>query len=162
MLYVGQQHVLTYGVEGVLQRQTTVEYVDGHKVGSKVTERVTRKPVAQVVLVGTRVRPQTHGRLGLSGRSESGFDIVKSLTVVATAYVGGGRTATGVVAQPGVIAVDPSVIPLGTKVYIPGVGVLLAEDTGGAIRGNRIDICMSSLWQADQWGIRTIQIYEIH
>lgn len=156
LLYVGQRHVLRYGVKGVTQRTTAIRYIKGRKVGQKILEKVIRHPIPEVVLVGTRQRASK-----LSGRSESGFNILKELTVVATEYVAGGTTATGVPAQPGVIAVDPSVIPLGTKVYIPGIGVVRAEDTGGAIKGERIDICVSSEATALQWGVRTIKIYEI-
>lgn len=160
LLYVGQRHVLTYGVEGVLRRTITFVCVDGHEVRRDVRKTIIRKPVAKVVLVGTRIRPKSRSTV-LSGRSEDGFAVIKTLTVEATAYVGGGRTATGVIAAPGVVAVDPSVIPLGTKLYIPGIGVVRAEDTGGAIIGNHIDICMSSYSQADNWGVRTIEVYEI-
>jgi 3D (Asp-Asp-Asp) domain-containing protein len=58
------------------------------------------------------------------------------------------------------IAVDPSIIPLGTKVYIEGIGVRTAEDTGGAIKGNRIDVYMSDLGAAIQFGFkRNIKVY---
>ncbi len=157
LLYVGQRHVLRYGVKGVIQRTTAIRYINGRKVGQKILEKVIRHPITEVMLVGTRNRAGSM----LSGRSESGFNVIKELTVVATEYVAGGITATGVPAQPGVIAVDPSVIPLGTKVYIPGIGVVRAEDTGGAIIGDRIDICVSSEATALQWGVRTIKIYEI-
>ncbi len=157
LLYVGQRHVLRYGVKGVIQRTTAIRYINGRKVGQKILEKVIRHPITEVMLVGTRNRVGSM----LSGRSESGFNVIKELTVVATEYVAGGITATGVPAQPGVIAVDPSVIPLGTKVYIPGIGVVRAEDTGGAIIGDRIDICVSSEATALQWGVRTIKIYEI-
>jgi 3D (Asp-Asp-Asp) domain-containing protein len=160
MLYVGQRHVLTYGVEGIMQQRITTVYVNGHKVGHKIAEKVARHPVSELVLVGRKIRPKL-GSNTLTGRSESGFDVLQTLTVVATAYIAGGRTASGVPAEPGVIAVDPSVIPLGTKLYIRGIGIVRAEDTGGAIQGNRIDICVSSAWAADQWGVRTIQIYKI-
>lgn len=157
LLYLGQRHVLRYGVKGVTQRTTAIRYINGRKVGQKILEKAIRHPVSEVVLVGTRKRAASM----LSGRSESSFNVLKELTVVATEYVAGGTTATGVPAQPGVIAVDPSVIPLGTKVYIPGIGVVRAEDTGGAIIGDRIDICVSSQAAAMQWGVRTIKIYEI-
>lgn len=70
------------------------------------------------------------------------------MTVEATAYnayEGEGIAADGTPAIPyGTIAVDPSVIPLGSQVYVPGFGWLRANDTGGAINGNRIDIAMGS------------------
>ncbi|MEH7335430.1 LysM peptidoglycan-binding domain-containing protein [Neobacillus drentensis] len=91
----------------------------------------------------------------------------KEITVKATAYTAScegcsGTTATGVDlnANPNakVIAVDPSVIPLGSKVYVEGYGVATAADTGGAIKGNRIDVFISSEQKAIQWGKKQITI----
>ena len=73
-----------------------------------------------------------------------GSSYSRKMTVKAYAYTGGGRTAMGTQARVGEIAVDPSVIPLGTTVYIEGVGERRAEDTGGNIKGNTIDIYMNS------------------
>ena len=67
-----------------------------------------------------------------------------TLTVYATAYCLTGSTATGLPVGPGIVAVDPTVIPLGTRMTIPGYGDGVAADTGGAIKGNRIDV-----WIAD-------------
>lgn len=166
-LYKGQERVLTNGVEGLLQVQTARVYQSGHLVSTRVIQTVLRHPVDCVIEFGTKVRPPVTSHpvtksAPLSGRSsESGMVALQTLTVVATAYVAGGRTAVGVPAEPGVIAVDPRVIPLGTKVYIPGIGVVHAEDTGSAIIGDRIDICMATQAEADAWGVRTITIYEI-
>jgi 3D (Asp-Asp-Asp) domain-containing protein len=73
-------------------------------------------------------------------------------------YIGDPRvTATGARTTPGrTIAVDPDVIPMGTRVYIPGVGVRVAEDRGGLIRGNRLDLCMSSRAAALDYGRRRV------
>jgi 3D (Asp-Asp-Asp) domain-containing protein/peptidoglycan hydrolase CwlO-like protein len=81
-----------------------------------------------------------------------------SLTVVATGYALKGHTATGAPVGWGVVAVDPSVIPLGTRMSIPGYGSGVAADTGGAIVGNRIDLWFPSLAQAQAWGRRTVTI----
>jgi uncharacterized protein YabE (DUF348 family) len=155
-LYTGQQRVLTHGVKGLLETQTTSVFVNGHKTGQTVTKKVVKKPVNEVVATGTASRP-----FQLSARGIGSLLVSKQLTVVATAYRAGGLTDTGVPAEPGVIAVDPSFIQLGTKLYIPGIGVVRAEDTGGAIKGNRIDICMGSESAAERWGVRTITIYII-
>jgi 3D (Asp-Asp-Asp) domain-containing protein len=82
----------------------------------------------------------------------------RTLTVVATAYALTGRTATGIPAGPGVVAVDPSVIPLGTKMTIPGYGDGIAADTGGSVKGNTIDLWFPSTAQALRWGRRTVTI----
>lgn len=82
----------------------------------------------------------------------------RQLTVRATAYALPGTTATGVGVRYGIIAVDPRVIPLGTRLYVPGYGEGIAADTGGAIKGNRIDVWLPSEAQAEQWGVKTITI----
>ena len=71
-------------------------------------------------------------------------------------YLENGKTATGKDPKPGrTIAVDPKVIPYGSKVFIPSLGWRIAEDTGGAIKGNRIDILMDNEERALQFGRRT-------
>ncbi|RJX20353.1 MAG: hypothetical protein C4570_03845 [Ammonifex sp.] len=71
---------------------------------------------------------------------------------------GYGVTATGTKAKRGTLAVDPSVIPFGTKMYIPGYGYGTAEDTGGAIKGNRIDLFFDDVDEALQWGRKIVSI----
>ena len=80
------------------------------------------------------------------------------LTVVATGYALPGRTASGIPVGPGVVAVDPAVIPLGTRLTIPGYGQGIAADTGGAIQGARIDLWFSSEAEAFAWGRRSVTI----
>ncbi|AXF42226.1 cell wall binding peptidase [Bacillus phage Maceta] len=97
----------------------------------------------------------------------------KTITVVATAYTAdpaenggtyGGvvKTATGfnLTANPSakVIAVDPRVIPLGSKVYVEGYGEAMALDTGGAIKGNRIDVLMPNNKVSNDWGRKTVNV----
>jgi 3D (Asp-Asp-Asp) domain-containing protein len=81
-----------------------------------------------------------------------------SITVRSTGYALPGRTATGIPASRGVVAVDPSVIPLGTRLTIPGYGEGVAADTGGAVRGATIDLWFPTLAEARAWGRRTIAI----
>jgi 3D (Asp-Asp-Asp) domain-containing protein len=81
-----------------------------------------------------------------------------TMTVVATGYSGTGSTATGLAAGWGVIAVDPSVIPLGTRMSIPGYGSGVAADVGSAVSGTMIDLWFPSDAQARAWGRRTVTI----
>jgi 3D (Asp-Asp-Asp) domain-containing protein/septal ring factor EnvC (AmiA/AmiB activator) len=81
-----------------------------------------------------------------------------TLTVTATGYAMRGRTATGTPAGWGVVAVDPSVIPLGTSMTIPGYGSGVAADTGSAVRGATIDLWFPTVAQARAWGRRTVTI----
>ena len=81
-----------------------------------------------------------------------------TLVVDAVAYHLPGRTASGLPVGVGVIAVDPTVIPLGTRVLVPGYGAAVAADVGSAIRGNIIDLWMPSTAAARAWGRRTVTI----
>jgi 3D (Asp-Asp-Asp) domain-containing protein len=80
----------------------------------------------------------------------------RAITVVATGYSLSGRTATGVPVAWGVVAVDPSVIPLGTRLTIPGYGGGVAADTG--VSGAAIDLWFPTPAQAHAWGRRTVTI----
>jgi 3D (Asp-Asp-Asp) domain-containing protein/peptidoglycan hydrolase CwlO-like protein len=82
----------------------------------------------------------------------------RSLTVLATGYSIHGHTATGAPTGWGVVAVDPSMIPLGTRLTIPGYGSGVAADTGSAIQGATIDLWFPTVAQARAWGRRTVTI----
>ena len=82
----------------------------------------------------------------------------------ATAYLptdgsAEGITAMGIPATYGIVAVDPDIIPLGSRVYIPGYGEALAADTGGAIYGYRIDLCIENYWEAMDFGRRNVTVF---
>ncbi|MCA1062716.1 hypothetical protein LS684_22310 (plasmid) [Cytobacillus spongiae] len=94
-------------------------------------------------------------------------DVVKEVNVTATAYtaycegcIGITKTGVDLIENPDarVIAVDPSVIPLGSKVYVEGFGYARAEDTGGAIKGNRIDIYMEKEKDALNYGVQDVKV----
>ena len=80
------------------------------------------------------------------------------ITVTATGYSLPGHTATGLPVGPGIVAVDPSVIPLGTRMTIPGYGEGVAADTGSAVQGLTIDLWFPTLADALAWGRRTVTI----
>ena len=100
-------------------------------------------------------------------QNDQPVNVQKEITVTATAYTandGGisGITKTGVDLNANrnakVIAVDPSVIPLGTKVYVEGYGEATAEDTGGAIKGHKIDVFIPDKKDAFNWGVKTEKV----
>ena len=99
-----------------------------------------------------------------SAHEVDGYNVAYTLTMEATAYQptdggGDGITATGIPAQWGIVAVDPDIIPLGTRLYIPGYGEALAADTGGAIEGHKIDLCMENYDDCMQFGRRDIVVH---
>jgi 3D (Asp-Asp-Asp) domain-containing protein/peptidoglycan hydrolase CwlO-like protein len=85
-------------------------------------------------------------------------DGTRTLTVSTTGYSLPGRTATGLPVGPGIVAVDPSVIPLGTRMSIPGYGEGVAADTGSSVQGMTIDLWFPTLAEARAWGRRTVTI----
>ena len=121
------------------------------------------KPVAQAKPVAKPVAKSTETSAPAGGRE---------ITVEATAYTAnpsengtyGGRVLTAMghdlTANPNmkVIAVDPKVIPLGSKVWVEGYGEAIAGDTGGAIKGNRIDVLVGSDSTADSWGRKSVKV----
>ena len=148
------------GVNG--EKEVTIKIVmeDGQEVSREVVEsKVVKEPVNQIITKGTKEK------LVLS-RGNDNINYKKKIAVQATAYSGDGITATGTVPKrnPGglsTIAVDPRVIPLGTKVYVEGYGYAVAEDTGGAIKNNIIDIFLNSSAECKQWGRRNTNLYVI-
>lgn len=129
-----------------------------------ISEKVLEKPYVapRTRLVARSNRDDSREESGDSNSSEISPSW-KKLTVVATAYAPGAGagyiTATGAKAGRGIIAVDPDVIPLGTKLYVPGYGYGVAADTGGAINGKRIDLCFDTRSKAMNWGRRTVNVY---
>ena len=155
----GSEKILTPGQEGLVSREYEITKENGQEVSRSVLkETIIKDKVDQVVAVGSKEIVQVASRGAESGRE---------IYVTATAYTAScsgcsGTTATGVNlhANPGakVIAVDPSVIPLGSKVYVEGYGYAIAADTGGAIKGNKIDVFIASKQDAYQWGRKTVKI----
>ncbi len=80
---------------------------------------------------------------------------------MVTCYDLTGHTATGALVGPESVAVDPSVIPLGTRIYVPGIGERSADDTGGLIIGDHIDIWEPTYSQCADWGVRYVPIYRL-
>ena len=81
-----------------------------------------------------------------------------TLSVSAIGYSLRGTTATGLPVGHGIVAVDPSVIPLGTRLSVPGYGDAVAADTGSAIQGAVIDLWFPTVAEAHAWGRRTVTI----
>lgn len=157
----GTEKTVTSGQEGLLKKEYEVVLENGKEVSRELVKESTLKEKQdKVVAVGTKVIAQTVSR----GTNDN---VSKEFTVSSTAYTANcngcsGRTATGfnLKANPNakIIAVDPSVIPLGTKVYVEGYGYAIAADTGSAIKGNKIDVFFSSKSAAYRWGRKNVKI----
>jgi 3D (Asp-Asp-Asp) domain-containing protein len=152
----GRRTVISPGKTGEALVTARVVSIGDHQFNREVGREVVSNPVAEVVEVGTGANMLETSR---------GFVRYKQVRQMeATAYTlaegsGTGLTSIGIVPYHGIIAVDPSEIPYGTKVYIPGYGFAMAGDCGGAIVGNRIDLFMDSYSDAIQWGRRNVNMY---
>jgi len=151
----GEEKVLQEGTVGLDEVEEEIHYKQGDVIDTKELQRKTITPMQpKVVQVGTREVEVSRS-----------YDRVREvITMEATAYLptdggGDGITATGIRARHGVVAVDPNVIPLGTRVYIPGYGEAIAADTGGAIVGNKIDLVMDSYGEAMDFGRQDVTVY---
>lgn len=174
-LLKGKTEVKTEGQAGKNELVYKITYHNGRQMEKKfVEELVSVEPVNKIVKKGTKVEVQVASSRGsntgrkvnatttstASAKSNSPSSKGKHMKVVATAYSGDTVTSTGTKPKWGTIAVDPSVIPYGTKVYIPQFGqTFIAEDCGGAIKGNKIDIFMNDESTVKNWGRKTIDIY---
>jgi len=165
-LPAGKTKIVAAGSAG--ERQTMVRYtrVDYGKVEKSVVgSRIVRKPRERVIAEGIG-EYAAFAQLAKRGLEKTSYIASSAISMVATAYTAGcigcsGYTASGYRAGHGIVAVDPSVIPLGTKLYIPGYGVAVAGDTGGAIRGKRIDLGFNSLSDALLFGRRVVTVYKL-
>jgi uncharacterized protein YabE (DUF348 family) len=151
------------GHDGVRVRRYSVAYVNGEEASrTLVDEHFEPEPVDTVIYYPTR-----------TGRNDSGPTdggaVSKTINVYATWYnpassgrspsdAAYGHTATGVVVTYGIVAVDPNVIPLGTRMFIPGYGYAVAGDTGGAVKGYIIDLGFPDGVTVD-WQSKWVEIY---
>ena len=148
----GESLLVEAGTDGYLRRQYRSHQVNGKTIFSDLVSETLVLPSNAVVALGTYVpltptpEPPRPAPVFAAPADPGGeLDCSRTLRVWATWYTaasagGGGTTATGTGVYKGIVAVDPSVIPLGTQMYIPGYGFGLAADTGGGIIGNMIDL----------------------
>lgn len=175
----GQTKIVTSGVCGIHTKTYNVKYRDGvEEYGVLTSEQTVSQPITQVVAHGTLERAvEVKATKGIASGSLSSRGVMryrKKLTMNASAYDtspsqngGHSRTAIGLVPNIGIVAVDPSVIPLGSRLYIESTddgqswvyGYAIAGDTGGAIKGNRIDLCYTSNSQCRSFGRRQANVY---
>ena len=128
-----------------------VENADGSHSIMELGREIVQEPETKIVLKG----------MAMSVKTPDGYKRYKRKIIAeASAYVATGNpTAVGIYPYVGVVAVDPRVIPLYTKMYIPGYGFAIAADTGGYIIGNRIDLFYDDYNAAIHFGRRNIEVY---
>jgi 3D (Asp-Asp-Asp) domain-containing protein len=158
-------------LEGRAARTTTaLESARAHRVSYlKALARQQRLTARQIAALDSRARQvvakaqvvQSQAAAtpaAATAPAASVVDGARTLTVTSTGYSMSGRTATGLPVGPGIVAVDPAVIPLGTRLSIPGYGEGVAADTGGGVQGLTIDLWFPTLAEALAWGRRTVTI----
>lgn len=162
----GRERVVQEGSEGLVKNHYQVILENGKEVSRELIKKENIKETTdKIVAVGTRQPTASVSRGGSSSSNQAVSG--KTFTVESTAYTAGcagcsGITATGINLNNNrnakVIAVDPSVIPLGTKVYVEGYGEAIAGDVGRAIKGNKIDVHLPTKDDARRWGRKNVQI----
>ncbi|WP_241665165.1 G5 and 3D domain-containing protein [Peribacillus simplex] len=160
----GKEKIVKEGKDGLISKKYEVVKENGKEVKRELlSEKVINKKQDKVVTVGTRTTVAQASRGVTNVSSSSGKEIYVSSTAYTASCKGcSGVTSTGVdlKSNPGakIIAVDPSVIPMGSKVYVEGYGYAVAADKGGAIKGNRIDVFFSSKNDAYRWGVKRVKV----
>ncbi|MBG9769305.1 ubiquitin-like domain-containing protein [Bacillus vallismortis] len=169
----GEEKVVQKGKEGKLKKHFEVVKENGKEVSRElVKEETAEQSKDKVIAVGTKQSSPKVEKVSASGDSKtvvsrSDESTGKVMTVSSTAYTAScsgcsGHTATGVNLKNNpnakVIAVDPNVIPLGSKVHVEGYGYAIAADTGSAIKGNKIDVFFPEKSSAYRWGNKTVKI----
>lgn len=151
-LWKGQFKVLKEGKKGLISKTYLVKYHNNKEVSKElIEETILREPVTEIIARGIKQTVQRAGK---------NLDVMKILIMKSTAYTHtGNKTYTNVWPKRGTVAVDPNVIPLGTKLYIDGYGYAIAEDIGSVIKGNRIDLFMDTKNEALKWGQRTVRVF---
>ena len=165
----GKKKVVQEGEKGLKEITLKKTYENGTLVSEeRIKETVLEKPVAKITEVGTKKK--------VKKTSRGDLNVAKTITMNATAYDDTpqsqgkwvGTTAIGVKPRVGIVAVDPRVIPLGTKLYIESLdgtkdyGYALAGDTGGAIKGNRIDLFFNTRGEVRNFGRRQVKVHVLN
>lgn len=145
-----ENRVVRKGITGIKENIIRVVVENGREIERRIVEsKILRKPVDELVRYS----------VASMSRGNNVYRPVRQLTMRVTAYTHtGNRTATGTWPGRGTVAVDPRRIPLGTPMYIEGYGFGVATDTGGAIKGNRLDVFLETEKNALKWGKKTVKV----
>ncbi len=148
----GLSKTVSAGKNGKALNTVRVTYHNGHEVKREVINSETLvEPTNRVIAMGT-ITAVSRGNQLLHFRE------ARYMEASAYTYTGN-RTASGKHPEVGMVAVDPNVIPMGSKLYVEGYGFGRAADTGGSIKGNRLDLFMEERSQCLNWGRKTVKVY---
>jgi uncharacterized protein YabE (DUF348 family) len=148
----GLTRTIQAGKNGLALNTVKIVYHNGQEVKRELVDsKIVNEPVNRVVAMGSITNVSRSG-------TNLNFREARYMSASAYTYTGN-RTATGKQPAVGLVAVDPSVIPLGTRLYVEGYGYAQAADTGGSIKGDRIDLFMEDRSQCLNWGRRTVKVY---
>lgn len=156
-IYLGDQRVVQAGEYGTIVETYELKTWQGQEYDRNLIDRQTTDPVVQIIQKGTKKHyQQLDTEIG-------SLTYYLSYSMYATSYDGNcygcsGTTYMGTSVDYGVCAVDPNVIPLGSKIYVEGYGRCTALDIGGAIKGNRIDVGFADVRQG-WWSSRYTNVY---
>jgi uncharacterized protein YabE (DUF348 family) len=164
----GERRIIQPGEKGLVAKTYEVMLENGKEVSRKlIAAKTIKASQTRIVAVGTKVTASRSADVQSRPTSRGQNDVAKEFYVTATAYTaycegcsGTTRTGMNLRANPSlkVIAVDPNIIPLGSKVYVEGYGYAIAADTGSAIHGYKIDIFMPERSDALRWGRKRVKI----
>lgn len=178
----GKTNIKQEGQNGIKEITHRKEFLNGVEISNEiVNEEIALEPKNKIIEKGTmEIKKETtvkdrkekptsknNNKEPKQNVSRGGISPRKTLVMNATAYSNSpesqgkwvGKTATGMTPRVGVVAVDPNVIPLGTKLYIEGYGHAVAGDTGGAIKGNKIDLFMNTRQECFNFGRRNVTVH---
>lgn len=171
-MFEGTSRVVQEGFVGKKQNFYNTTFINGEIFQKTLTSsNVLMNPTNKIIEVGTKKKVNTtvidSANKVILHKSGRNLKYKQKITMQATAYdpTAGSKTAMGTKARVGAVAVDKRVIPLGSKLYVEGLGdypsygLCTAEDTGGAIKGNRIDLFYNSNAEALKFGRRNVNVY---
>ncbi len=161
----GTTKVVKEGADGLADRVYREYYENGELISRDVVKETVKVAAVDSVVEYGPVPTQKIAYSNTNVSRASQYRYSKCIDVVATAYCSGTTTATGMKVRYGVVAVDPRVIPLGTRLYVEAAngtwvyGTAIAADTGGAVKGNIIDLYVGSYAEAINFGRRKAKVY---
>jgi uncharacterized protein YabE (DUF348 family) len=164
-LPVGEKKLIQEGKDGLKETTIKVEYIGGKEINREIiSEVIIEEAQEEIIKIGAENV--------IEGEDGKVYKYSKVLSMNATAYTASyadtgkapghpafGITYSGTRAKVGTVAVDPTVIPLGTKLYVEGYGCAVAEDIGGAIKGNKIDLYYDTVQEARNFGRQQLKVY---